>query len=337
LDNDEREKVIEYSKKLEEDIVKVVSKSIQSLKPAYLYTESGVARFAVNRRNNPSWQHSATTEINELTELSGPIDHDVPVIKVEDNSGSIMAILFGYACHPTATPIEEYKLSGDWPGYAQLELENVYPGAKALFFLGAAGDIDPMPRQTEAIAEQYGREIAASVIRVINEEMRPLNSIISNAYSEIELELNTPPSYDELLIMEEEFTGRQKNWATFMLNKLREGKSLRTSYPYPILLWKLGDQPIFGLGGELVVDYAIAIKRIFGQNTIVMGYSNDVMSYIPTARIIREGGYEGAHSQMVRAMPNTWKPNIEIMILSEVLKMAEELGLSQAEYPLMRN
>lgn len=338
LDSEEREKVVQYSEKLVDSVIEVVEEAFQSLEPAYLYAENGVSRFAVNRRNNPSWQNvAAKVPLNEVTELAGPVDHAVPVIKVENGAGDIIAIIFGYACHPTATPVEEYKWSGDWPGYAQLQLEKMYPNATALFFLGAAGDIDPMPRQTMAVAEQYGREMAAAVERVLNEDMRPLRSRLSTAYSEVELKLNTPPNREELSLMVSEFSGGQKRWATFLLNKINDGESLRTSYPYPVQIWMLGEQPIVSLGGELVVDYAIEIKRIFGQHTFVMGYANDVMSYIPTVRILREGGYEGAHSQMVRAMPNTWKPDIGIKILEEILGLAEKTGLSQLESPLNRN
>ena len=91
----------------------------------------------------------------------------------------------------------------------------------------------------------------------------------------------------------------------------------------------LGDQPVISLGGELVIDYAIQLKRIFGQHIFVMGYSNDVMSYIPSVRILREGGYEAASSQVVYGMPSTWKADIETLIMYEALKVAEKAGVPQ--------
>ncbi|MEO9052974.1 MAG: hypothetical protein ABI280_14340, partial [Ginsengibacter sp.] len=60
------------------------------------------------------------------------------------------------------------------------------------------------------------------------------------------------------------------------------------------------------------------------------GYSNDVMSYIPSARIVQEGGYEGASSQMVYGLPATWKPDIETKIVEEVLKLANQVGVPMA-------
>jgi hypothetical protein len=76
-----------------------------------------------------------------------------------------------------------------------------------------------------------------------------------------------------------------------------------------------------------VVEYANELKKIFGQEIFVLGYSNDVMAYIPNVAILREGGYEGASSQMVYGLPNTWKENIESLIIQQVLTLAKQVGV----------
>jgi len=60
----------------------------------------------------------------------------------------------------------------------------------------------------------------------------------------------------------------------------------------------------------------------------VMGYSNDVMAYIPTVEILREGGYEGHTPQMAFGLPAKWKESIEPLIMGEVLKLSKEIGLA---------
>jgi hypothetical protein len=99
----------------------------------------------------------------------------------------------------------------------------------------------------------------------------------------------------------------------------------------------LGGQPIFVLGGEVVIDYAIMLKRIFGQAVFVMGYCNDVMGYIPSVCILREGGYEGSTSQIVYDLPSTWKADIETRIIHGVLQLAEETGIDIPESSLISN
>ncbi len=86
--------VSEYTQNLESKLIQVVKNAKASKVPVRVSTGQGVSRFQVNRRNNPegSW--------HEQAQLNGPMDHAVPVIKIE-NEGGLMAVLFGYACHPT--------------------------------------------------------------------------------------------------------------------------------------------------------------------------------------------------------------------------------------------
>jgi neutral ceramidase len=139
----------------------------------------------VNRRKNRE------AELTHLTHLNGPNDYSVPVLKVEDMKGNIKAVVFGYACHPTV--LDGYEWCGDYPGFAQIELEKLYPGATALFFQGAGADQNPLPRRSIPLARQYGKELAAAVERVIDEPMRELQPRLETAYSEISLEMETPP------------------------------------------------------------------------------------------------------------------------------------------------
>ena len=78
------------------------------------------------------------------------------------------------------------------------------------------------------------------------------------------------------------------------------------------------------LGGEVVVDYAIRLKReMRQQNTWVAGYSHDVMAYIPSRRVLREGGYEGGGSNIYYGLPALWAPAIENAIVEEVARQAK--------------
>jgi hypothetical protein len=238
-----------------------------------------------------------------------------------------MAVAFGYACH--ATVLSFYQFSGDYPGFAQIELEKLHPGITAMFFQGAGADQNPLPRRTVPLAQQYGRELAAAVDRVLNEDIKKLEPTISTAYSEVNLTFSTPPTKEELMKMEKEAQGYQQRWAADQLATLKNTGSLLTSYPYPVQIWKLGDQPIMILGGELVVQYAIELKKLFGPEIFVIGYANDEMAYIPSETVLNEGGYEGESSQMVYGMPGKWNSDIQVKILEELEKLAVKAGVKQ--------
>ena len=194
---------------------------------------------------------------------------------------------------------------------------------------GCGADQNPLPRRTVELAQQYGKELAAAVGRMLSEDMKPLPARLTTSYSEIALPLSALPTKAELSAIAETSSGYKKRWADNLVARMNNGQALSASYPYPVEVWKIGDQPVIILGGEVVVGYAVELKRIFGQDVFVLGYSNDVMAYIPTAAILREGGYEGASSQMVYGLPSPWRADIETLILQEVLQLAK-----QSEVPI---
>ena len=329
LSRDEYNKIQNFADRVEREIVELVGQAIASLEPVTLSSENGITRFQVNRRNNKEAQ------INAQTELNGPNDYAVPVIKVEDPEGNLKAILFGYACHPTV--LSDYKISGDYVGFAQMELEKIYPGTTALFFQGAGADQNPLPRRSVALAQQYGKELAAAVERVVNEDMKVLEGNLSTAYSEIDLKFaKAVPTREELEdIISGETSGYPnylKENAKVLVSRLNNGEHLKSTYPYPVQVWKLGDQAIFALGGELLVGYSLELKKIFGPDIFVMGYSNDVMGYIPTKMVLSEGGYEANRSPYLTSQ---WAASIEDDILYEATKLAENVGIQTIAYPLI--
>lgn len=320
LDEQQTEVIRKYSDNLVEKLVNLTGQALKSLAPAQIYAQNGITRFQVNRRNNTE------KTLNALTELKGPNDYSVPVLKVTDEAGNLKTVLFGYACH--ATVLSTYQLSGDYPGFAQLEVEKLHPGVTAMFFQGAGADQNPLPRRSVALAQQYGRELAAAVERVLGEDMKKLDPSISTAYAETDLTFADPPSKEELMKIAEKTDGADKKWALNQLDQLDKNGKLRTTYPYPMEVWKLGDQPLMALGGELVVQYAIELKKLFGPDIFVMGYANDDMAYIPSETILKEGGYEGETSQRYYGLPAKWNSDIQVKILTGMRKIAELAGVS---------
>ena len=312
LNQDNQQQIIKYSNWLKEKLVQLTLGAFQDLEPVQLYANNGVSRIQVNRRANQE------KDINTLKELKGPNDFAVPTIKVETSSGKLKAVLFGYACHPTV--LSGYQWSGDYAGFAQIELEKLYPGSAALFFQGAGGDQNPLPRRTVSLAKQYGKSLAASVERVLEEEMKPLPASFQSASAAIELGLTAAPTVSELKeIQKEAGSGYVYEWSTHLISEYEAGRELLSSYSdYPIQVWDFGGQKLISLGGEITIGYAIKLKEKYGDDIFVMGYTNDVMGYIPTELILDEGGYEGDTSQRAYGLPSKWAAGIENQILSKI-------------------
>lgn len=319
LDSIQKRRIKLYTDELIEKVIVLAGDALKALEPVKLYSGNGITRFQVNRRNN------AESKLNSLTALEGPNDYAVPVIKVVNHRGKLTAVAFGYACHNTV--LDDYKWSGDYAGFAQEEVEKNHPGTVALFFQGCGGDLNPLPRRKVALAQQYGRTLSSAVEAVLAEPMRELSAELKYSYKEIDLPLSPPPTMEELLKTQEAFSGYQKRWATRQIEILEKGRELPSAYPFPMQIWQIGEQTMMMLGGEPVIEYAVKLKEMFGQDIFVLGYSNDVMAYIPSSSIINEGGYEGASSVMTTYLPGAWDPAVETIILSEMLDMAKEAGV----------
>ncbi len=306
----------QYAEFLQEKVSQVVAEAWERRAPSQLSWGTGTASFAVNRRNN---REPDVPRLRSEAGLQGPVDHDVPVLAVSDATGELKAVVFGYACH--ATVLSFYQWSGDYPGFAQMELEARHPGCTALFFSGCGGDQNPLPRRTVELARHYGRRLADSVDAVLLTSQRAVVSApLTTRYREIELPLDTLPSETQLATdarSKDRFIAAR---AKMLLEKIAAGTPLAQTYPYPIGVWKFGDelQWVF-LGGEVVVDYSLRLKaELKNGNVWVAGYANDVMAYIPSRRVLREGGYEGARSMIYYGLPTIWSPDIENAIVSQV-------------------
>ncbi len=317
--SDEMRAAIEnYIQWLENEVVKCAGSAFEQLEIATLSAGVGMARFAVNRRNN------VDSEVLNSPDLVGPVDHTVPVIKVSRADGTLKSLLVGYACH--ATTLDECRWSGDYPGFAQLELEAAFPGSTAMFFAGCGGDQNPIPRRSVPLASQYGEELASAVKRVLKEPMKNLGPNLATNYNEIELAFSEPLAIDSLEVIAQNGPPYQTRWANTLIERIRDGKSLPQSYPhYPVQSWLIGDQKLLMLGGEVVVDYALRLRQNWGNDLIIAAYTNDVMAYIPSERVLYEGGYEGNTSMRAYGQPSTWAPGIEETIVAEVARQLQLL------------
>lgn len=255
------------------------------------------------------------------TTVENTVSSSQPVIKIESLDKQLLAVVFGYACHPTTLSIN--KFSDDYAGFAQIEIEKLYPGTTALSFQGAGADQNPIPRRTIPLAVQYGKQLAAIVERVLSEEMEPQESSLVTRYAEVDLLLDKPLSIGELTQIASG-NDYQARWAQGMIHELQSKGSLIKSYPFPIEYWKIGSQELFVLGGESVVSYSVKLKEIFGEQIFVMSYANDVMNYIPSEVIIEEGGYEGYIAHRVYGLPAQWDKSIEAAIINEAKKLASK-------------
>lgn len=319
---DQQQLVQEYTAQLIEQCVTTAGEAIGKLSPVTLHAAEGTATFAVNRRNN---READVPMLREQGKLMGPVDHTVPVLAARSPSGELKAVLFGYACH--ATVLSGMEWCGDWPGFAQIELEKAHPGTIALFWAGCGADQNPLPRRTVELAQNYGQQAAAAVDKVLAGTMRPVSGKLSTRYTEIDLALDALPTAEQVdqdLKSDNVYIARRAAW---LKKQYDANGKLSSTYPYPIQAWKFGNAAsLTFLGGEVVVDYSLRLRsEVQDDHAWFAGYSNDVMAYIPSRRVLTEGGYEGESSMIYYGLPTRWSPDVEEHIVRETRKLHEGL------------
>jgi hypothetical protein len=319
LSPEQSKRIEDYVSGLPAKLVDLVGKALAARKPARLGYSHARAGFAMNRRLPTERGY----QLNPYPD--GPVDHDVPVLRVEGTDGKLRAILFGYACHNTT--LSFYQFCGDYAGYAQEYLEKAHLGATALFVTGCGGDQNPYPRGTLEQAQQHGRALANAVEAALLPKPRPVRGPLRAALEEVTLQLVPPTGRDELLKLKESRDKVDQRKAQLLLDELEKTGRINADYSYPIGVIQFGnDLTMVALAGEVVVDYSLRLKReLAGPPLWVAGYSNDVFGYVPSVRVLKEGGYEGGGAMRYTRLPGPFAPSVEEKIVGKVKEMVKKV------------
>ncbi len=282
----------EYFAILTKKLVQAVGQAIDSRQPAELAYGFARCSVAMNRRTP-----SDSGFLNHPNP-NGPVDHTVPVLSVRNpEDQSLRAVLFGYACHNTTMGFRRWL--GDYAGYAQEYFEKDHPGVTALFMMGCGGDQNPYPRGELKYAKMHGRSLATAIEAAIETTQRtlrhqhPVRGSLNSILETVDLEFATPD---------------------------------RPDFAYPVQVIRFGnDLLLVALGNEVVVDYALRLKRELhreqGPAVWIAGYSNVYAGYVPSKRVLLEGGYEA------RSRP--WKPSLEERIIGKVHELVDKLPAAE--------
>jgi neutral ceramidase len=276
-----------YFESLKVTLVELIGHALERLEPATLSYNFARASVAMNRRTptNSGYRNHPNP--------AGPVDHTVPVLSVRNAAGELRTVVFGYACHNTTMGFRKWL--GDYAGYAQEYFEQDHPGVTALFMMGCGGDQNPYPRSELKYARMHGRTLATAIEAALEVNQKPpLHQRALRGPVRCEL---------ETVDLQFETTGRP-------------------DFPYPVQLVQFGDDLLLiALASEVVVDYSLRLKleltKPNGPAVWVAGYSNVYAGYIPSRRVLVEGGYEAAS--------RPWHPSLEERIVGKAHDLVDRL------------
>ncbi|HXR79337.1 MAG TPA: neutral/alkaline non-lysosomal ceramidase N-terminal domain-containing protein, partial [Saprospiraceae bacterium] len=304
-----------YRDNLLDKLEKLVIDAYSLKAPGKLSWAVDQVTFAMNRRvlEEGKWKDFGETP-------NGPVDHDLPVLRVTDLDGKLVALLINYACHGTTLLPEHNFIHGDWMGATQDMIEKKYPGATAMVAIGCGGDANPSPRGEFEQVNQHAVMITDKIDKLLQgDKFTPLNNIPVGKMKKIELTFAHVPDAKEF-VEQSKLEAAQGLYARNSLSILAEGGSISSTMSYPVQVWSFRNQlAIVFLGGEVVVDYSLRIKREFIKEKIwINAYSNDVSTYIASKRLFTEGGYEVDGSMSYYNHPSRLTEDTEEKIINAV-------------------
>ena len=314
LDAGQRRRIAAYTAELESTLARIGGDALDRLEPAALAMGRAQAGFGANRRTQflPP----------------GPVDPSVPVLRVSGSTGRPLAIVFGYACHNTTLQAAMTEFHGDYAGVAAREIEQRQTGAQAMFLAGCGADVNPSPRGTLALVEQHGRTLADAVDRALGTAV-PVDGTMAAALETVDLPFAPQAGRGHWLVRAADPDPFVRRHAALMLERLERDGRLETAHRQPVQVWRLGQMLLVALGGEVVADYALRLSREHASAAPwVAAYANDVSCYIPSGRVLQEGGYEGGGAMLYYGRPGPFDASVEQRLVAAAAALMRRVGAS---------
>lgn len=259
-------------------------------------------------------------------------DYDLYILKFEDEDG-IRGILYNYACHPTSCGPGNLEITADFPGAVRSLLEAEY-GCGVMFLQGCGADIKPV------ISASGGRFVSLTADEMTEGSRRLADDISEGIHNGAWKNIDSP----DFIMRSEEIILPCKNWdrsdweqiaynpqqpeyrrnaALRAIDKYDRGELLE-GLPFIIKCIQMSEGVrIIGLENEMVNGYGKLIKRRLHGDTITLGYTGRICSYIPTAQILREGGYE-CETFLSAGTRGPFEEELEELITGTAQRLAEK-------------
>lgn len=324
LPAEEEAKLKKYIVRLQDQLVDLVGAALKDTVPAKVSYCQAAADFGSNRRlpTEKGYVNSQNPD--------GVTDRSVPVLRIE-RGGKVRGLVFGYACHNTTLNFQQF--CGDYAGFAQAELEARHPDAVALFMMGCGGDQNPYPRHGPRgldHAKAHGKSLADAVDKALAGTLTAVRGPLRIAYTVTQLDLEPLPPLARLKADAEGTAALAKRKALYLLGELAKKKDLDLRQRCPLHAVRFGDDLLLlAISGETVVDYSLRCKKDFAgkaKHVWTAGYCDDVFAYLPSLRVLKEGGYEGREGILHQLTPTPFLPTVEDRVMAALGRLVDEVS-----------
>lgn len=288
---------------------RAASQALATMVPASLSVGAAPVDIGANRRHR---SHDGSITISQ-----NPEGLTLPEVTVWyfERTGAENVVLWSAPIHGVVMHETNLLISSEWMGAAVRELEAAQPGMKAVFLQGCCGDQNPYRELNDfAQVDAIGRT-AAEAVRVAlrgAREVAALPLVVEQRQVVIPLDQAKLPPEPPLIP-----------------NGPRPPRPSRVSQGLPLRGLRLGDALLVGMAGEPFVEYAVFGRQCSpAQSTLVLGYTDSTINYLPTAQAYQEGGYEPG-AWIWYPDGNPWMPAIEPLLKKAIAELINDLWAAQ--------
>lgn len=311
-------------------IMEMVSQCYDQLQPGQLKIAIGQSDVAVSRRL------MTETGLRWAPNFQVEIDKSLPVLTLTNLKGELKAILFNYGCHPTSMGSDNYLISAEYAGRACEMIERSHPDVIAAFMQGFSSDLKPAisadngrfkPCSIQEM-QKAGDDLAHDVNKVLREaEFTPVDGRFTALQSDVLLdtevwEMSTIEAWAEQ-------KGSFYIRCVERLKNMVKAGNARKTYSLSMMVWQLAPHVrLVAMESEIPTDYALRLRRMYpDQQLIIAGYSNGVYTYIPTEKMLEEGGYEAEHPLSI-GFRGRFVKGTEETIFAEIDRLCKSISVS---------
>jgi hypothetical protein len=294
--------------------------------------------------------------VNRRTPDHRPVDEEIGIIKVEDETGSVRAVFINYACHPTVLGSNNLLVTGDFPAFAVERLEEALgPGGFAMFVNGTQGNISMghsselsaigviTPGRTFERAAELGHLLADATLAALPDIKAEDALALGTISMRVPLPLKTYPPLEvtgsALREAEEQVESLSANgtppeqlmraksnrlYASITNFYAREALTMPDGHlPIELQCVRVGEAAFVAVPAEVFVEIGLKLKRLAARKTFIVGIANGYIGYLPTSEAYAAGGYEVVSAKCTS--------DSEDVLIEQALELEEKLFAAPAK------
>jgi hypothetical protein len=310
----------DYLEQVSDQVADLIAAALaQPPVPVTIDYVKGQADHAINRRLRTPWHLSRRGLLIDAVvgapNPSGPRDETIHLLRISPPTGGPLALVWSYACHPVGFP-RPLEVTAEFPGRARRRLRQEY-GADlpVLFWQGFAGDVRPpeLDRATSLASRVRRLVLGPRFGRFTGEEWERWSDSLAARVAQ------TASASPQLRLGGSLAAGRVvRPLSEFVIGATDD----RQVVFHRIVLG--GGLTIVGVSAEVVTEYGRLVREAFPDTAIVpVGYIDEVYGYLPTARMIEEGGYEASWFLEPFGIEGRLNPSLERHCRAALRELAE--------------